>query len=514
MALSKEQLLLLDNLIYLDGVENGMSVADIVSIARNKQIPALDGKNIADCPAHMGKDEWTNLLNSIDNDPVLRAYWVTNYTNDSTGMRAACFVDRENNPSDVNVVFRGTASDYEWRDNGQGAYLPETEQQQRAADYINAFPASYGNHMTVTGHSKGGNKAQYVTIVTDRVDRCLSFDGQGFSPEFLEKYATQIAQKSDRITSLSAKDDFVNCLLYSIAGTTIFIDNAEQKDFSHYHKPNIVFDDAFGLLSETERSELSNLIHEYSTYLVSNLDDPERSCMIDGLIAFLEEDGDREGGLYRYASLMTAASHADDFAFDYIAQHYGVGTEFLAALVAAAACPFLFLDDLLEAGKDVVVEVMEKVINKIIEIGTAIVEKLKEWGGQIKEFAGKVFQAIMKFVDGIKDWWNNNMNPGYIYARDNPTIRINTTMLRSFADELRNINGKLAGIDGRMDRLYWRLVNLEDVFGSIENLWRLFRADIVTGYSLRLTGCIDYINTAADAFEKAERAIRDSVIRP
>ena len=54
------------------------------------------------------------------------------------------------------------------------------------AVYIKNLPKEYGNNITVTGHFKGGNKAQYVTIVTDRIGRCVSFDGQGFSKEFLE----------------------------------------------------------------------------------------------------------------------------------------------------------------------------------------------------------------------------------------------------------------------------------------------------------------------------------------
>lgn len=65
--------------------------------------------------------------------------------------------------------------------------MSDTIQQERAAEYINNLPLKYGNDLTVSGHSKGGNKAQYVTIVTDRVERCLSQDGQGFSPEFLKK---------------------------------------------------------------------------------------------------------------------------------------------------------------------------------------------------------------------------------------------------------------------------------------------------------------------------------------
>ena len=46
-------------------------------------------------------------------------------------------------------------------------------------------------NIIVTGHSKGGNKAQYVTInskYNDLIDKCFSFDGQGMSPEAIEAF--------------------------------------------------------------------------------------------------------------------------------------------------------------------------------------------------------------------------------------------------------------------------------------------------------------------------------------
>ena len=46
---------------------------------------------------------------------------------------------------------------------------------------------------------KGGNKAQYVGILSDKVDRVLSLDGQGFSKEFVEKYQDLIDKNRHKI---------------------------------------------------------------------------------------------------------------------------------------------------------------------------------------------------------------------------------------------------------------------------------------------------------------------------
>lgn len=277
MALSNAQLLMLDNLIYTDYVSDGMSVGEIITAIEN------DGFNVSSC--EMTSSEWEELVSMVKDEPSLLNYKVTNYVDDDkTGMRAACFVNDESNPTDVNVVFRGTSGDYEWHDNGEGGYLSDTNQQQMAADYVNGLPNKYGNNLTVTGHSKGGNKAQYVTIVTDRIAKCVSYDGQGFSEEFLQKYADEIVKKSQSIVSISASDDFVNCLLYPIAGTKIYIDTEDQDNFTHYHKPNILFDQNGNLRPQTEQSDLSKFINEYTTYMISNLEEPERSITINGLI--------------------------------------------------------------------------------------------------------------------------------------------------------------------------------------------------------------------------------------
>lgn len=316
MALSNSQLLMLDNLIYTDYCDNGDTVRQII----NEMKRDLDnGKSIEGCM--MTNDEWREIIAAVEGEPSLLDYTVQSYENNiDTGMRAACFVDDVNQPTDVNVVFRGTSGDYEWHDNGEGGYLADTDQQKAAANYVNNLPEEYGNGITVTGHSKGGNKAQYVTIVTDRIARCVSYDGQGFSEEFLEKYGDRIAERADRIESISAADDYVNCLLYSIAGIKTYVLTEKQDDFLHYHKLNILLDENGDLRPAGEQSPLSQFINEYTTYIISNVPEPQRSVTIDGLIALLEEGEDKETIWQIIYAGGTAISYLDNFAFDYFAR--------------------------------------------------------------------------------------------------------------------------------------------------------------------------------------------------
>ena len=94
------------------------------------------------------------------------------------------------------MVFRGTGSG-RWYDNGQGLYEDASKYQKVALRYfedtlraLDIDNIGSSVRLVVTGHSKGGNLSQFVTFNSkyrDYVNCCISFDGQGFSPE---KYAS------------------------------------------------------------------------------------------------------------------------------------------------------------------------------------------------------------------------------------------------------------------------------------------------------------------------------------
>lgn len=491
MALSNAQLLMLDNLIYTDYCENGKDVRVIIREMTND---LNNGKKIEGCM--MTADEWRNLISSINDEPTLLNYTVQNYeTNSSTGMRAACFVNDTDNPTDVNVVFRGTSGDYEWHDNGEGGYLSDTEQQKAAADYVNSLPDKFGNNMTVTGHSKGGNKAQYVTIVTDRIAKCVSYDGQGFSEEFINKYKETIAKKSQSIVSISASDDYVNCLLYPIAGTRVYIETEDQDNFLYYHKPNILLDDNGNIRKQTEQSDLSKFITEYTTYMISNLDEPERSVTVDGLLALLEKGEDKESILQTVYAGGNAISHLDDFAFDYIGDKYGFPVELASTYLATVVCPYLFLDDLLHCGE----EMIGSVIGGMMNFAETISKKLQAFGRKASEYAKKFVSAISTYANRAREWFNRRFNSGYKYASSNTYISVNTSTLRTYANRLYSVNRRIANLDRRMDSLYTKV--------GLFDLWDLLQADALTGYSWRLSRCINYLNDTANEFDSAERSI-------
>lgn len=77
---------------------------------------------------------------------------------------ALCFTDGNDSPSDAVIVYKGATGEKEWADNLVGVYKVKTEPQKVALDFANAMGEKYSD-ITVTGHSKGANKAMFVSIL-------------------------------------------------------------------------------------------------------------------------------------------------------------------------------------------------------------------------------------------------------------------------------------------------------------------------------------------------------------
>ncbi len=134
-------------------------------------------KEYLDCPEN---SDIANL------EIVNRSY---NMGNEYLGAYASTFRTKDN--SSVYVVYRGTGVG-RWYDNGDAFSLVSSRDQDDALEYFDAtmqlLNLTSDTKLYVTGHSKEGNLSQYVTLSSeyrDLIDKCISFDGQGFSPEFI-----------------------------------------------------------------------------------------------------------------------------------------------------------------------------------------------------------------------------------------------------------------------------------------------------------------------------------------
>lgn len=268
--MTESQLLLLNNLVYRDEftVFNGGNLT-IREIFENGISNSEQQK--------MTPEEWNDIYEMAKGDPeILDLTLVSAYHEEATGASMVCFVDKN---GQAYVVFAGTGAN-EWRDDCVAGAMADSPQQVKALQWFESLPY---NDIIVSGHSKGGNKAMYVMVTSDKAKECYAFDGEGFSNEFLEKYAQQIEEKASKIHLRANYRDYVNVLLNCIAGDVKFVVNDEGIDSGEeYHCPNALFEYADGRATY-QIGELVDfqdpamkLLHEFTLYLINEAPDAEK----------------------------------------------------------------------------------------------------------------------------------------------------------------------------------------------------------------------------------------------
>ncbi|MBR4719082.1 MAG: DUF2974 domain-containing protein [Lachnospiraceae bacterium] len=250
--LSERELLLLSNYLYIDECTQYGTVGEFLDSTRNSagniSYDKVSGLGLGGC---MTTEEGCDLLHEMDiSSDEFKNLTVTRSI-DEGGIRALCFA-ASGDDSNATVVFRGTGGSYEaWADNIRGEYMPDTKMQKLADDFVRYDCGIYDN-ITVSGHSKGGNMSQFVTVTNpDRVQRCVSFDGQGFGRNSISAYKPQMREVSGRIKSISAHNDYVNILLGCIAGECVYVKNIRNDAVGRHS--------SYSLLKSCEFDEEGNI---------------------------------------------------------------------------------------------------------------------------------------------------------------------------------------------------------------------------------------------------------------
>ena len=212
-------------------------------------------------------------------------------TEANTEVGALCFTDGTSNTNEAIVAFKGTLNMKEWQDNVEGANMVETEAQKAALNFVNNLCYE---RITLTGHSKGSNKAMYTTILCDKVVRCVGLDGQGFSSLFInyDEYRDKILRRAGLITNYSLSTDFIHGLLYQIPGThQLYCKGFGVFEPAQHHSPNSwIAQDKNGnmLLDEnnkpyfilTEEDKSMTMLHECIIYLLNAGDEDDLNSMV------------------------------------------------------------------------------------------------------------------------------------------------------------------------------------------------------------------------------------------
>jgi len=463
-----------------------------------------------------------------------------------SGTSGAVFTDGSGN---ITVSFRG-AGDREWLDNCaaySGYGKPFSTQQNRALKYFDTVAKTYNNgrgftvsdHITVTGHCKGGNKAQFVTlnsIYGAFINKCYSLNGQGFSKWAVEKMKKRHGEKSFQIQqgkmySICGENDYVNIMgVVKVIPqeNTFYVKTPDARSFLDYHEVAYMLRNG-QLGDNVKQGDIARL----ATSLISDINelppDQQRQCvttimqlleMIEGRAASL---GGSTASFRDYIGLIAHGSPMilRDIQDSQEGQSllWGMLSEGIAsfyeehglwALVGAVTVAGIAIAIHGKAALHILTDTY--LFLAYIDMLFDAIDAIKGKPDAAKALFDGMRSILTDYANELVNWYNTNFNAGYGYASANPDILVDTQKMRDYALRLDNVDDRIVNVDARLKSLYWRIVDIEDLMGSAQSLLKLIRADILTSYSPRLRQCANYLNEAAQGFETAERNVLSQAV--
>lgn len=432
-------------------------------------------------------------------------------TNDSTGFYG-CVIDIGG--GDAIIAFRGSEGatnlsnlQHDWLQADLGLLNNTLTTQQNEvykflkqvseSDYIDNYDS-----LGMTGHSLGGNLAMHGSVVSampeiglsDKLERCVSLDGPGFSDEYLHKYGKYIDEVSGKITHYKWSpvggllSEFPDCPRIPLKYT-------ERSDFlyniiTRHSMESIEFDG-----ENARRGEESTW--DYLTAKFSQgLDHMPR---IVGDILVLTVSSLAYFSIWSYNEMFDENNNLTPFGYGVIIAAaifvitFGPIKTILLITTILFVTVIAFLAVVLF---ELIYELIEFIINAIVDAVVEICEWIKE---KIQEFR----DFVVKCLKDIKKWYNSHFNAGYKYATAHPQVLVDTYKLRTYADRIDAVHRRIKNLDTRLDSLYWKV--------GLLDLWNLMQADLLTGYSWRLARCSSYLRDTASDYETTENTLSSAL---
>ena len=294
MALNTKQLLYLNVLMNADGLCRDGFGENVGELAR-RLLPGAQGKE-------------RTILENILADDHLSGMAILHPACEAWGAGYCAFADGR---EELVVAFRGTTTGAEWYDNFIAANQADGAHQTAALQYLEGLELSDYDTVTVTGHSKGGNKAMYCAAVSGHVDRCVSFDGQGFSDAFMEKYAYRVAERWNRIENHCAGGDYINILLNGIGERFYYQTYNPSGNFFLNHELTAMCDDAGEMRPSAQEPEIGKL-KEFMDAFFHSLSGERMEEVLDLLgraFALILKGDTATAGASDLLSLLTQSQH-------------------------------------------------------------------------------------------------------------------------------------------------------------------------------------------------------------
>ena len=297
--LSLTQLLIINTILYTTEFNVGQKLVGKTIRDWEKEFK-FELDSLGHFPAEINETEMEKVLKTVREDEIYSKIEILDVDNSKSGYNDGSepIVNVTLKYEDmIYIAFKGTAGGVEWRDNAYASY-PEyafTEAQREALEYFDKMYEKYVNcnikKVYVTGHSKGGNKAQFIMVMRGstehtKLKKCFSFCGQGFNKTFITTYSKEIEENKDKIYNISADNDYVNVILNQVAGKIKFVksitnigDIAKKRAiirhrFGAWHSPYVMLKEKNGVLvinRKTEQSRLMRTLQLFLAYIYENM---------------------------------------------------------------------------------------------------------------------------------------------------------------------------------------------------------------------------------------------------
>ncbi len=216
------------------------------------------------------------------------------------------------NDGSIYVAFRGTDNTLVgWKEDFNMSYLPVTEGQRSAVQYLNEVGSRLDGPIRVGGHSKGGNFAVFAaafcdTEVQNRILEVYTNDGPGFRSEVME--CEEYKHILPKVVSIVPDTSIIGMLL-SNSSKHIVVKSSEKGLGQH---------DAMTWQTERNRfvvaepSPLGLFIMNSQKDWLSKIDDESRELFVNTLFSILEATGmatfgEMKGNMFKAAESMYAS---------------------------------------------------------------------------------------------------------------------------------------------------------------------------------------------------------------
>ena len=293
------QLLIINTILYTTEFNVGQKLVGKTVRDWEKEFK-FERDSLGHFPAEINETEMEKVLKTVREDKTYSKIEILDVDNSKSGYNDGSepIVNVTLKYEDmIYIAFKGTAGGVEWRDNAYASY-PEyafTEAQREALEYFDKMYEKYVNcnikKVYVTGHSKGGNKAQFIMVMRGstehtKLKKCFSFCGQGFNKTFITTYSKEIEENKDKIYNISADNDYVNVILTQITDKIKFVksitnigDIAKKRAiirhrFGAWHSPYVMLKEKNGVLvinRKTEQSRLMRTLQLFLAYIYENM---------------------------------------------------------------------------------------------------------------------------------------------------------------------------------------------------------------------------------------------------